>query len=298
MTLPFQPGILPPIPTAARYVTFRMRAEADPRAALAALARRPLGDHTVIGIGRCVARALGREIEGLDELPALAGPGVTTPSTPRGLWCWLRGEDPGELLHRGRSLAAELAPAFVAEHAMNAFRYERGLDLSGYEDGTENPTGDEALAAAFVSGQGAGLDGGSFVAAQRWEHDLERLASYPPDERDRMIGRRREDNEELADAPASAHVKRTAQEDFGDVGVPDAFVLRRSMPFADDAGQGLVFVSFGRSFEAFSVQLARMVGEHDGVTDALFRFSTPESQAGFFCPPMRDGALDLRALGL
>jgi len=74
----------------------------------------------------------------------LTGPGIEVPVTPAALWCWLRGDDRGELVHRGRSLAA-------------------------------------------------------------------------------MFGRRRDDNEEIADAPPSAHVKRTAQESFE----PEAFVLRR-----------------------------------------------------------------------
>ena len=49
------------------------------------------------------------------------------------------------------------------------------------------------------------------------------------------------DNEELEDAPESAHVKRTAQEDFE----PEAFVVRRSMPWADATSEGLEFVAFG-----------------------------------------------------
>ena len=56
-----------------------------------------------------------------------------------------------------------------------------------------------------------------------------------------MIGRRRADNEELADAPQSAHVKRTAQESF----TPEAWLLRRSLPWAGPAGEGLMFVAFG-----------------------------------------------------
>ena len=96
------------------------------------------------------------------------------------------------------------------------------------------------------------------------------------------------------DAPASAHVKRSAQESFE----PEAFVLRRSMPFSEPGREGLVFVAFGRSFDAFEAILGRMVGAEDGVTDALFRFTQPISGRYFFCPPVRDGLLDLASLGL
>ncbi|TDI13601.1 MAG: peroxidase, partial [Acidobacteria bacterium] len=61
---------------------------------------------------------------------------------------------------------------------------------------------------------------------------------------------------------------------------------------------GLVFVAFGRSFDAFEAQLARMVGVEDGVTDALFRFTRPVSGSYFWCPPVARGKLDLSALGL
>ena len=107
-----------------------------------------------------------------------------------------------------------------------------------------------------------------------------------------MIGRRISDNEEIADAPQSAHVKRTAQEDFQ----PPAFLLRRSMPWSDAAQAGLVFVAFARSFDAMEAQLRRMIGAEDGVSDALFRFTRPISGAYFWCPPQRDGRLDLSAL--
>jgi putative iron-dependent peroxidase len=89
-------------------------------------------------------------------------------------------------------------------------------------------------------------------------------------------------------------VKRTAQESFE----PEAFILRRSMPWADDTGAGLVFVAFGRSFDAFEAILRRMVGAEDGVTDALFKFTRPVSGSYFWCPPVIDGKLDLRAVGL
>ena len=294
-TLLSQPGILAPLPAAGRYLSFRLHPEADPSEALGALGRRSLGAEAVVGVGRTLIRRLGREIQGLRELPALAGPGVSSPSTPGALWCWLRGADPGALLHRGRELTAELAPAFVLEEARAAFKYAEGRDLSGYEDGTENPSDAAAERAAIVSGQGPGRDGASFVAVQRWVHDLDALASYSPTEQDAMIGRRRSDNEELVDAPASAHVKRTEQESFD----PPAIVLRRSMPWAEGDAAGLLFVAFGRSLDAFELQLARMCGEEDELSDALFRFSRPVSGSSYWCPPLGPGGgLDLSALGL
>jgi putative iron-dependent peroxidase len=113
-------------------------------------------------------------------------------------------------------------------------------------------------------------------------------------DQDNAVGRRRSDNQELSQAPASAHVKRTAQESFS----PQAFVLRRSMPWTDGTRGGLNFVAFGHSFDAYEAQLKRMVGADDGITDAVYGFSQPVTGSYFWCPPMRHGKLDLRALGL
>ncbi len=177
---------------------------------------------------------------------------------------------------------------------MDGFKYDRGLDLTGYEDGTENPVGDAAGAAAIVQGAGPAFDGSSFVALQQWVHDLDHFNAMPQGARDHIIGRRLSDNEELDEAPISAHVKRTAQESFD----PEAFVVRRSMPWADAAGEGLMFVAFGRSLDAFEAQLRRMTGQDDGVIDGLFRFTRPVSGSYFWCPPISNGRLTLAALGL
>jgi porphyrinogen peroxidase len=292
--LPFQPGILAALPPAARHLTFRLAAEAEPGPALARLAAALDGQGAVLGIGSSTLGAIGKSVPGLHEPTALVGHGVAVPATPAALWVWLRGSDRGELLNRGRQVVKTLGGAFVLESVTDAFFHDTGRDLSGYEDGTENPEGDEAIAAAFVAEGAAGLAGSSFVAVQLWKHDLAHFETFSEEQRDHVIGRRRSDNEELEDAPPSAHVKRTAQESFE----PEAFVLRRSMPWADGLTEGLVFVAFGRSFDAFEAQLRRMVGLDDGITDALFRFTRPLTTSYFWCPPVRGGKLDLSLIGL
>ena len=70
------------------------------------------------------------------------------------------------------------------------------------------------------------------------------------------------------------------------------------MPWADASKAGLVFVSFGHTLDAFEALLKRMVGEDDGTVDALFNFTQPVSGSYFWCPPIKDGKVDLSALGL
>ena len=289
-----QAGILNDVPTHARYLNFSLKAGQRADAILVALCEMIDGTQTVLGLGLSLIHALGSEIKGMKEFPVYSGPGFDVPATPGSLWLWLRGNDAGEIYLRSRKLQHILAPAFQLDSAINAFRYDVGRDLSGYEDGTENPQGDDALKAAFVSNQGSGLDGSSFVAVQKWIHNFDLFNAMDAQQRDNTIGRRISDNAEIDDAPESAHVKRTAQEDFS----PEAFVLRRSMPWNDAHQAGLIFVAFGASFYAYEALLNRMTGNEDGIPDALFRFTHPVDGSYYWCPPMKDGSPDLSGLGL
>ncbi len=246
MTKLYQPGIFDGVPAVARFVVFSLSLSADAdviRQALVRLSPLANGSEVVLGVEPSLVAALGAEIPGLHEFPAIEGRGVKVPSTPGTLWCWVRGDDLGDLLHLTRKVQKSLAPAFVW-HVVDAFRHAlgesgHGRDLTGYEDGTENPIG-----------EGAEL--------------------------------------------AAAHVKRTAQEDFD----PPAFMLRRSMPWMMSMQAGLMFVAFGESLYAFEAQMRRMAGQEDGIVDAMLAISRPVNGAYFWCPPMRDGKLDLRRLGL
>ena len=289
-----QAGILAAVPNLSRYLEFSSVPDTDLTAVVGGLASRKLAEDVVIGIGPSLVQGLKGSIELLRTFPSLSGPGCEVPSTQADIWCWIKGDDRGEIAHTGRSIAHQLQPAFRCSRLVDGFSYDGGRDLSGYEDGTENPEGELAFTAAITEGAGAGLDGPSFVAVQQWVHDLDHFEGLAQDDRDNIIGRRRSDNEELDDAPISVHVKRTAQESFD----PEAFVVRRSMPWADAGGEGLMFAAFGESLDPFEAQLKCVTGQEDGVVDGLFRFTRPVSGSYFWCPPALDGALDLSALGM
>lgn len=283
-----QPGILAPVPPCGRSMTFRLALETDPRPALARLGEGFDPAWGVVGLGEPLLRALGTAVPGLRGFPSLSGPACSVPATQASLWLFLRSEDRGTIFDAGERVQALLDEAFVLDDAVDTFLYDGGRDLTGYEDGTENPKGDDAAAAALVPA-GAGLAGSSFVAVQRWGHDLAHFRGHSPEECDAMIGRRRADNEELDEAPASAHVKRSAQESFE----PPAFMLRRSMPWAGVHEQGLEFIAYGKSLDAFEQVLRRMAGLEDGIVDALFAFSRPVTGGYYWCPPVAAGRLDL-----
>jgi porphyrinogen peroxidase len=285
-----QPAILEPPPSLARFVTFDLHAGVDPAAVLSALAAIEHDPKTVFGIGLPLAERLGRAVAGLrafpDDLPPF-------PSTQHAAWVFLAHGDSTGLFDAGRALAGRVRGLLDVVDEVDAFGYRAGRDLSGFVDGTENPKGEDAVRAAIIAGRGAGLDGGSFVAVQRWVHDLEAVDRMTAAARAGAVGRDPETDEELSDAPSSAHVKRTAQESFD----PPAHILRRSMPYGGIREHGLNFVAFGESLDRFERQLRRMAGRDDGVPDGILSFTRAVSGAYYFCPPVRQRRWDLGAFG-
>lgn len=292
MSKPQTPSaILGPVPAAGRFITLGLRPGANPVAVLAQLRSLPIADGTTVGFGEPLVRLLGGDVAGLKPFAATSGPGVSVPSTQGSLWLSFGGDGAGDLLLLARRFMQALESDFIIDEEVATFFHQGGRDLTGYEDGTENPKGERAVAAA-IARDVAGIEGGSFVAAQRWVHALGHFEGLTDQQRDHVFGRQLHGNEEIADAPASAHVKRSAQESFD----PEAFMVRRSMPWGDSHNQGLYFVAYGATLSAFERVLHRMVGLEDGITDALFSFTRPVSGGYYFCPPILEGRLDLRAV--
>ena len=288
-----QPGVLAPLPAVRRTMFFRPRLGTDFLANLRCLrdAYNPASD--VLGIGEPLLDSGDRSIPGLRSFPVLADASAIVPLTQAALWLLVNGDSRGSVFERSQRLLAALETSFELADVLDTFKYDSGRDLTGYEDGTENPTGDAAAAAALFT-TGAGTVGSSFVAVQRWLHDLRRFAGFGNVRGDSIIGRCRESNEEIEEAPATAHVKRTAQEDFD----PPAFMVRRSLPWDTGREQGLEFVAYVNSLDRFEAMMRRMIGLEDGIVDALFQFSRPVSGGYYWCPPLTGNRLDLSALGL
>jgi len=299
-----QAGIYQGLPKHGCYLTFNLKAGVQTSqlmsslkqfSVLAAEQGVKLGEDVVLGLGDACLSLL--KADAIDDLtfPSFSGgehKTIQVASTPNALWIWLRGEQAGDLLLLSQAAQAQLQSTFELVSVVDGFKHQDGRDLSGYLDGTENPVEQDAFDAAFVQGKSQGLNGASYVAVQQWQHDLAHLKSLKQMHQDHIIGRRLSDNYELPDAPISAHVKRTAQESF----TPQAFMLRRSMPYKAALDGGLMFVCFANSPRPFAQQLNRMVGGEDGVTDGLFEFSKPLTGAYYWCPGITNGEFDLSGL--
>lgn len=285
-----QPAILAPTPRTGRFLTFGLAPGADPRPALARLAAARHAPGCVIGLGAALAGA----VPGLRAFRALDA-AVRVPSTQGALFAFFGGDDAGATLHAARRLAALLGDALPLHEETLAFEHAGGRDLTGYQDGTENPVGHAAVTAALTDGAGPGLDGGSFVAVQRWVHDLTGFERLAPAERDHVIGRDARTNEELADAPDAAHVN-----------APRKRRSTRPPSWSAARCRGAPWPRAGSCSSRTAPRWTRSSAcsrawQEDGVPDALFRFTRPVTGGYYWCPPIGatgDATLDLRALGL
>jgi putative iron-dependent peroxidase len=281
-------------PVVGAFFTFDLRVGADARPALGRLRDVLSPEHGIVGLGEPLVKALGATVPGLRPFPAVAGPGYAFPSTQGSLWVFVPGLDSTEVFDRSMAVRAALGEGFLLSEEVATFRYREGRDLMGYIDGSANPVDEKAVEAAVLAGAGAGLDGSSFVAAQKYVHDLERFRKLAPAARDDVFGRRHADNEEMADAPATAHVKRTEQEHFE----PSGFMVRRSMPWGGVGQQGIYFVAYGETLDRYERTLRRMAGQEDGVVDAMLGYTRAVTGGYYWCPPVRAGAIDLSSIGL
>ena len=281
---PFQCGL---------SLSFALAPLCEPDKALKRLARDFDASWGTLAIGEPLARKVERSIPGLRTFPAMSAPGAGVPSTQQSLWMMLTAPSPGAVFDILQRVNLLVMPHFMQVDSMPTFIYDTGRDLTGFEDGTENPKGRKAAAAAVVAD--GPLAGSSFVAVQRWVHDLAHFGRMTPARRDAVIGRRQGTNEEIPHAPRSSHVKRSTQEDFD----PPAFMVRRSMPFVFGAQMGLEFISYVAALDTFEVMMRRMAGlDKDGISDALFTFSRPVTGGYYWCPPVRGGRPDLGLLGV
>ena len=96
-----QQAIFLDIPARSRYLTFAIKNPQELKNVLISLSHMVDGASVVMGIGIKVVTTMQKEVPGLQLFPDLSKAPVPMTATPGDLWFWLRGDDLGELLHRG-----------------------------------------------------------------------------------------------------------------------------------------------------------------------------------------------------
>ena len=221
----------------------------------------------------------------VSDFEALVGvDGFEMPARQHDLWLWLHGASPDAIFNVARAAARALGDCAELASEQPAFTYQASQDLTGFEDGTENPPLDDAMALVAVP-EGEPGAGCSVVLLQRWVHDLDGFEALEIDDREIVIGRTLSGSIELDDdvkTPRS-HISRVVIED--DDG-EELEVFRRSTAFGGVQEHGLMFVAFSPDRRRLQRMLERMCGIDDGERDRLTDFSTPVASAWYVAPPV------------
>jgi porphyrinogen peroxidase len=208
------------------------------------------------------------DLEGID--------GFTMPATQHDAVLWLSGASYDVVFDVARAAMAELEPLASVAEETSSWPYQHDRDLTGFIDGTENPTLIEAPEIVLVP-EGQPGAGGTILLLQKWPHDAPAWESLSVEEQELIIGRRKLDSLELEDKPADSHVASTDQDDFGKV-------FRRNMPYGTVTDHGTMFVGFSAEQRPLEAMLESMAGLKTGARDALTRYSRPVTGAYYFVP--------------
>jgi putative iron-dependent peroxidase len=158
----------------------------------------------------------------------------------------------------------------------SSWPYRHDRDLTGFIDGTENPTLIDAPEIALIPGGEPGASG-TILLLQKWVHDAAAWESLPVAQQEHVMGRTKLDGVELDDKAPESHVGATDQERFGKI-------FRRNMPYGTVTDHGTMFVGFAAEQRRLAAMLESMTGATDGVRDALTRYTRPISGAYYFVP--------------
>jgi putative iron-dependent peroxidase len=265
------------------YLELDARAAHDLVAAVASL-REP---RTTMGGVNLVAGfrpELWREVAP-DEAPAelegfnadlVGADGYTMPATQHDAVLWLSGSAYDVVFETARAAIAALAAVATVAEETSSWPYMHDRDLTGFIDGTENPSLIDAPDLTLVPHVSPGA-GGTILLLQKWPHDAHAWESLPVEQQERVIGRTKDDSVELDDRPPDSHVARTDQETFGKI-------FRRNMPYGTVTAHGTMFVGFSATQRPLVAMLESMAGVHDGVRDALTRYAHALTGAYYFVP--------------
>jgi putative iron-dependent peroxidase len=192
-------------------------------------------------------------------------------------------------------IMAALGDAVTAVEEVHGFRYFDDRDLLGFVDGTENPTAQAAVDAAYIGDEDPAFAGGSYVITQKYLHDMAGWNALPTETQERIVGRTKLADIELDDAtkPSYAHNALTIIEEGG----REIKILRDNMPFGrvGEKEFGTYFIGYSRSPRTIEQMLENMfVGKPPGNYDRLLDFSDAKTGTLFFVPSATflDGVTD------
>jgi putative iron-dependent peroxidase len=192
-------------------------------------------------------------------------------------------------------LMGRLGGAVSVVDEVHGFRYFDLRDMVGFVDGTENPRAREAFDFVVIGDQDLEFAGGSYVIVQKYLHDMAAWDSLSVEAQERIIGRKKLSDVELADGvkPSSSHSSLTTIEKDGQ----EVKILRHNMAFGrPGAGEfGTYFIGYASAPDPIEQMMENMfVGRPPGNYDRLLDYSRAVTGGLFFVPsaPMLEALAD------
>lgn len=215
------------------------------------------------------------ELEGFNE-DLIGVDGFVMPATQHDAVLWVSGSAYDVIFDVAREVIAGLDGLASVVEETSSWPYRHDRDLTGFIDGTENPTLIDAPELVLIPEGDPGA-GGTILLLQKWVHDAVAWESLPIESQEAVIGRTKLDSVELEDRPPDSHVASTDQERFGKI-------FRRNMPYGTVTDHGTMFVGFSAEQRPLSTMLESMAGLAGGDRDALTRYTRPLTGAYYFVP--------------
>lgn len=207
--------------------------------------------------------------------------GYVIPGTQRDLVFWVFGGARDKVFDATRhliSLTRQVVPGTRVVDETEGWVYQTNRDLTGFIDGTENPTTIEQYDEAIVADGKPGA-GSSVLLLQKWPHKQAKWEALSTEEQEKVIGRSKVDSIEMDPKPETSHAERTDQDDFG-------HIVRRNMPFGDVGEHGTMFVGFACEQKRLHDMLESMAGVGDHPRDELTKYSNAETGSYYVIPPV------------
>jgi len=202
--------------------------------------------------------------------------GFAMPATQHDAVLWLSGSAYDVVFEVARNAIAELGSLASVAEETSSWPYRHDRDLTGFIDGTENPTLTDAPELVVIP-EGTPGAGGTILLLQKWAHDASAWEALSVADQERAIGRTKADSVELDDRPADSHVASTDQDRFGTI-------FRRNMPYGTVTDHGTMFVGFSSTQRPLAAMLESMAGLAGGARDALTRYTRPLTGSYYFVP--------------
>ena len=216
-----------------------------------------------------------RDVAGFDD-DVVGIDRFVMPATQHDAVLWLSGSAYDVIFDMAREAIAELDGLASVVDETSSWPYQHDRDLTGFIDGTENPSLIDAPEIALIP-EGSPGAGGTILLLQKWVHDATAWESLSVPQQEAVIGRKKLDSLELEDKAPESHVASTDQDRFGKI-------FRRNMPYGTVTAHGTMFVGFSAELRRLSAMLESMAGLDDGVRDALTIYSRPLTGAYYFVP--------------